>query len=368
MPVRILHVLGGLGHGGAESMVMNLYRYIDRQKVQFDFVIYEDGKLDYYDEIISLGGKVFKSPHYNGVNTFEYIKFWNNFLSSHQEYSVIHGHVRSTASIYLSIAKKMGRKTIAHSHSTSNGKGISALGKKLLQYPIRFISDYQMACSMSAGKWLFGEKVLKSKTFLIINNAIDAEKFKFSADIRAKKKKELGFKDQFVLCNVGRLVYPKNHEFILSIFEALLLRCPEAVLLLVGEGDLEMTLKQKVKEKGLEDRVFFLGDRSDISEILNAADVFLFPSLYEGLGIVAVEAQAAALMTICSDKIPQEVFITPYIQSISLLETEKTWIDAILKYREGYERENCAEIIKQAGYDIGSTADKMQKFYVNLNS
>ena len=138
--------------------------------------------------------------------------------------------------------------------------------------------------------------------------------------------------------------------------------------MLVGEGDLEMTLKQKVKEKGLEDRVFFLGDRSDISEILNAADVFLFPSLYEGLGIVAVEAQAAALMTICSDKIPQEVFITPYIQSISLLETEKTWIDAILKYREGYERENCAEIIKQAGYDIGSTADKMQKFYVNLNS
>lgn len=366
MPIRILHVLGGLGRGGAESMVMNLYRHIDRKIVQFDFVIYEDGKLDFYDEIISLGGQVFKSPHYHGINTSEYVKFWNRFLNFHPEYRVVHGHVRSTASIYLSIARKKGRKTIAHSHSTSNGTGVSALVKKFLQYPIRLISDYQMACSLDAGKWLFGEKVLKTENFLIINNAIDAEKFRFNPDIRAEKRKELGLEHKFVVCNVGRLVYPKNHTFMLDIYENLVCRCPEAVLLLIGEGELEALLKQKAKEKGLGEGVVFLGSRSDISEILNASDVFLFPSLYEGLGIAAVEAQAAGLMTICSEKIPREVFITPYIQSVSLSETREKWTNAILKYRNGYERKSCVEKIKQAGYDIGGAADRMEKFYLNL--
>lgn len=367
MPIRILHVLGGLGLGGAESMVMNLYRHMDREKIQFDFVIYENGKLDFYDEIISLGGQVFKSPHFNGVNALKYIKFWVKFLNAHQEYGVIHGHVRSTASIYLLIASHLGRETIAHSHSTSNGTGISALVKKTLQYPIRFISDYQMACSLDAGKWLFGRKVLNRNSFFIIKNAINMETFKFSPAVRAKKRKDLGLEHQFVLCNVGRLVYPKNHEFMLNIYEELIYQCPEAVLVLVGEGELEKVLKQKVKEKGLEKGVLFLGNRSDVSEILCAADIFLFPSRYEGLGIAAVEAQAAGLMTLCSERIPKEVFITPYIQSIPLSEKPEKWIHTIMKYRKGYEHKCYAEKIKQAGYNIDSSADKMQKFYLNLD-
>jgi len=164
-PLRVLHVLGGLERGGAESFVMNLYRNINRKNVQFDFVIHTDSHGVFFDEISALGGRVFHCPKYNGKNHFVYAKWWKTFFDTHSEYKIIHSHVRSTASIYLKIAKDKGLKTISHSHSTSSGTGLSSVVKNVLQYPLRYIADYLFACSKESGEWLFGKKAIKGSFF-----------------------------------------------------------------------------------------------------------------------------------------------------------------------------------------------------------
>ena len=161
--IRILHVLGSLNMGGAETLIMNLYRNIDRDKIQFDFVVHTNKIGLYEDEIKELGGKIYRIQRYKGINHFSYKKEWNNFFEEHKEYKIIHGHMRSTASIYLKIAKKYGRITIAHSHNTSNGHGFSSLVKKILQYNIRNVSDYFMGCSYEANKRLFGKTCLNTQ-------------------------------------------------------------------------------------------------------------------------------------------------------------------------------------------------------------
>ena len=164
-PIRILHVLGALNRGGAETMVMNIYRNIDRNRVQFDFIVHTNEKCDYNDEIINLGGKIYSMPRYNGKNHIKYKKAWNNFFKRHIEYKIVHGHMRSTAAIYLSIGKKHGLKTIAHSHSTaSRGNKFEKLVKNVLQIPLRYTANYLFACSEEAGKWLFGKKAIKKDT------------------------------------------------------------------------------------------------------------------------------------------------------------------------------------------------------------
>ena len=204
LQIRILHVLGSLDRGGAETMIMNLYRNIDRSKVQFDFLIHTDRECDYNEEIRSMGGKIYSLKRFKGYNLCQYIKQFKDFFIKHPEYEIIHGHMRSTASIYLKIAKSMGRYTIAHSHNTSSGNGISALGKNLIQLPLRYIADYYFACSIEAGEWLFGKKIIKSDKFYILKNAIDMGAFVFNQNIRDLKRKELGFEDFFIIGNVGR--------------------------------------------------------------------------------------------------------------------------------------------------------------------
>ena len=160
-PIRILHVFGQMNRGGAETMIMNLYRHIDRTKIQFDFMVHSEEKCAFDDEIGQLGGKIYRVPRYNGRNHFLYIKEWSKFISNHKEYKIIHGHIRSTASFYLKVCKDNDRVTIIHSHSTSSGSGIiSSVVKNILQYPIRKIADYFIACSIPAGKWLFGENIV----------------------------------------------------------------------------------------------------------------------------------------------------------------------------------------------------------------
>ena len=159
-PIRIVHNIASLHLGGSQAFVMNMYRNIDRSKVQFDFVVTPETKEGFYDEITNLGGKIFSCPRYKGTNHIQYNKWWDDFFNEHPEYKVIHGHVRSTASIYLKIAKRHGLVTIAHSHSTSNENGISAIVKRIMQLPIRKQADYLFACSDKAGKWLYGEKAI----------------------------------------------------------------------------------------------------------------------------------------------------------------------------------------------------------------
>lgn len=309
-PIRILHVLGKLNRGGAETLVMNWYRNIDTSKVQFDFVVHTTEKCSYTDEILSMGGKIYSVPAYSGKNHIQYCNAWKDFLMQHTEYKIIHGHVRSTAAIYLSIAKKLGRTTISHSHSMNSGSGVSGFVKRCLQYPIRYIADYKWACSAAAGKYLFGKKQVKKVNFKVVNNAIDLCSFSYDANTRQLMRDELQLNNNFVIGHVGRFIPEKNHNFIVELFGKYYKENPNAILLLVGVGPLMENIRSKVKEKGLEKAVRFLGERSDVAGIMQAFDVFLFPSVYEGLGIVAIEAQAAGLPALISETVPHEVKVT----------------------------------------------------------
>lgn len=363
-PKRVLHVLGRLDRGGAETLVMNLYRNIDRNKVQFDFVIHTTDKCDYNDEIKSLGGRIYSLPTYTGKNHLQYKKSWNRLFIDHPEYNIIHGHVRSTASIYLKVAKKNGLITIAHSHNTSSGIGFAAIVKYILQYKIRYTADFLFACSKNAGVWLFGKRACKKSNFYILNNAIDTEIFTFNEEIRLEKRNEFEISDKFVIGHVGRFHTQKNHGFIIDIFKEVYDENKNTVLMLVGDGDLRHLIEEKVNKLGLIDNIIITGVRSDIPELYQAMDLFLFPSLYEGLGMVAIEAQASGLPCIIANTIPEEVYITSLVETLSLKDSANLWAKHVLNYTNGYNRLNMELEIKNARYDIKEIGLRMEQFYI----
>ena len=358
-PLRVLHVSAGMNRGGSETFMMNLYRNVDRNKVQFDFILHTNEECAYNEEIRDLGGRIFSVPRYRGVNHFSYVRAWSAFFKEHPEYRIIHGHVRSTASIYLKIARKYGLKTIAHSHNTSSGKGIDAIVKNILQYPIRFIADYCFACSKSAGYWLFGQK----RDFQVLNNSIDTAEFTFNENVRDKKREELKIQNKLVIGHVGRFHSQKNHIYLIDIFNALHAKNDNSVLLLVGDGELRASIEEKIRSLNLTNNVILTGVRSDIPELLQAMDVFVFPSLFEGLGIVVVEAQAAGLPCIVADTIPREAHVTNLIENLSLNEPPVIWAKTILRKLSYKRRDTQQEIIK-CGYDIKETVKWLEEFYL----
>jgi glycosyltransferase involved in cell wall biosynthesis len=362
-PIRVLQVLASLDRGGAEAMIMSLYRNIDRNKVQFDFVVNEStSEYAHEAEIRRLGGRIFHVPRYTISNYTRYKKEWIKLLNEHPEWKIIHGHHTSPAFIYLNIAKKHNRVTIAHSHIAGCEKSLKAYSKVILRYPLRYISKYMFACSAMAATWMFGKH---SKSTYVLNNAIDSEKFIYNTSIRNEVRKNLQIEDKFVVGHIGRFNLQKNHKFLIEIFNKVHDSYSDSVLLLVGDGELRASIEKQVAELGLKDSVIFLGSRSDVTELLQAMDVFTFPSLYEGLGIVAIEAQAAGMPTIVAETIPEEAYITELIEKEYLSSSPAEWANRILKYSAGFEREDTSPIIKSNGYDIRQTASWIQNFYLN---
>lgn len=364
--IRILHVLGKLNRGGAETLVMNWYRYIDRTKIQFDFVIHTTEKCSYSDEILSMGGKIYSVPAYSGKNHIQYCKVWRNFFEQHTEYRVIHGHVRSTAAIYLNIAKKYGRTTISHSHAMNSGSGLSGLVKRFLQYPIRYIADYQWACSVAAGRYLFGKNQVKKNNFKVVNNAIPLSMFSYNADMRQQVRKKMNLQEGFVIGHVGRFIVEKNHEFMLEVFEKYYRNHSNAILILIGIGPMLEDIRTKVEQKGLTQAVRFLGERSDVADIMQALDVFLFPSTYEGLGIGAVEAQAAGLPVLISESVPREVKVSDSVCFLPIHKKESVdiWNAKLIELsKTEHNRSNSDKSIKAAGYDIATETISLAKEY-----
>lgn len=367
--IRILHMIGSLNMGGSQTMIMNLYRKIDRKKIQFDFIVDHPDQLYFAEEIKNLGGKIYFMPTFQGKNILSVRCEWNDFFNKHKEYHILHSHVRSYASVYLPIAKKHGLKTIIHSHSTSNGNGISSAIKRVMQYPLRWQADYFFACSEYAGKWLYGTKVVKSKEFKVISNAIDSKRYIYNPNNRNRIRSELNIQENaFVVGHVGRFAEVKNHSFLLDVFYEVYKADNQAILLLVGDGELKNHIITKVKMLNLDKNVVFTGMRDDIPELLSAMDTFVFPSIYEGLGIVAIEAQAAGLQTLCADTIPSEAKITELFHYISLNEPVTKWADLITKYHNGYTRNNMQTQIINAGYDIGASVKWLENFYERMNS
>ena len=363
-PIRILHVLGGLERGGAETFVMNLYRNIDRENIQFDFVIHTEDHGAFYNEIVSLGGRIFSCPRYKGKNHFAYVKWWKVFLKSHSEYKVIHSHVRSTASIYLKFAKHNGLKTIIHSHSTSSGKGITSVIKNILQYPLRYMADYLFACSKESGEWLFGKKATKAQNFHVIKNSIDLEKCSFNSDVRNKYRKEMNLTDKKVFIHVGRLHPAKNHMFLLDLFKEIYKNDSNSVLLIVGDGDLREQIANRINELGLPSSVFMLGSRGDVGNLLQSADCFLFPSLWEGVPLTVIEAQASGLPCLVSNTITSDINISDLVTSIPVDKGVTPWIKKISNLN--LTRKDVHENIISAGYDSKTLAKWIEDFYKNI--
>lgn len=363
--IRILHVIGSLNNGGSQAMVMNLYRNIDRKKVQFDFIIDREDEVFFADEIKELGGRIFTVPTFKGWNILSYLKSWNDFFKNHTDYKIIHGHVRSTASLYLNIANRYGLTSISHSHNTSSGRGVFAVVKNIMQYPIRFSADYFFACSKEAGEWLFGRKISEKKNYFVLKNAIDSKKFIIDSEIREEIRKKHNVSDKFVIGHVGRFHPQKNHQFLLDVFFEVRKKDSSAVLMLVGDGTLKHDIEEKAIKLGILNSIIFIGVSSEVPKIMQAMDAFVFPSLYEGLGIVVIEAQASGLFCVVADTIPDETNITNEVKYLALNRSSAYWADEIILTRKTHKRtDNISRIIK-SGYDIEQTSSWLQNFYIN---
>lgn len=362
--VKVLQVIGSLYLGGSQTMVMNLYRNIDRNKMQFDFIIDHTVDMDFEEEIKRLGGKIYIMPTFKGYNIGEVVKAWNRFFATHPEYKVLHSHVRSYASVYLPIAKKYGLKTVIHSHSTSNGSGFTALVKQVMQYPLRYQADCYLGCSEHAGKWLFGEKVVTGKKFYVLQNAIDITEYQYNEAARNKIRAELGLNQEILFGHVGRFHESKNPIFLLEVFHQLHCKMKNSKLVMVGDGDLRKQIEEKIRQLGIENDVYLLGTRSDVKEILQAMDCFLFPSCWEGVPVTVVEAQAAGLPCFVSDTVTKDVGVSELVHYLPIDQGTESWVKVITE--DKLERKNVAKEIRQAGFDITGTSKWLMNLYYEL--
>lgn len=363
--IRVLHVLGGLNLGGAETMVMNLYRAVDRTRIQFDFIIHLPDKQDYEDEIFALGGIIYRFPAFNGKNFLSQMKLWDSFFESHPEYYILHSHIRSYASLYIPIAKKHNVTTIIHSHSTSNGYGVSSIIKTIMQYPLRYQADYFFGCSKEAGEWLFGKKIVNGSRYYMINNAIDLQKYAPDESIRLLYRNKLNVnRNTNVFMHVGRFHESKNHMFLLDIFSEYLKSNSNSVLVLIGDGELRSELVKRILELQIENNVKMIGAQKDVPNWLKAADCFLFPSKWEGLPVTVIEAQAAGLPCLISDTITKDVNVSMLVKNIPIDRGVTPWVTEMASIKK--EKIDVRDDIIKAGFDIHYTANWITDFYLRL--
>lgn len=363
-PVRVLHIEITDQLGGIERYLMNIYQCIDRSLVQFDFVTTTE-KPVFTDILIGMVARIFNVASY----TKRPLKYCSGLKAVMKQgnYQIVHIHKNSAANILpVVIGKKLKIKSlIIHSHNTASTRGsIFNLLHHLNKHRLVSGTTALLACSKPAAEWLYGKSLNKNRQATLVHNGIDTERFRFNKAVRHTYRRCLNVEDSFVIGHVGRFTAQKNHRYLLDIFKEIYCRNPQAVLLLIGTGELEPQIKETADKLGIMGAVQFLGVRQDISELMQAMDVFLFPSCYEGLGIVLIEAQASGLRCIASDVVPHESKITNLLTFLSLRKSKEEWADEALKYSGGYMREDTAEQIIAAGYDCATAARRLQDYYL----
>lgn len=358
--IRVLHVVTHMNRGGLETMIMNYYRNIDKKKIQFDFLVHRQEKADFDAEILAMGGKIYRISKLNPFGN-RYHRELDTFFEEHSEYQIIHVHQDCLSSIVLKVAKKHGVKVrIAHSHSSSQDKDVKYPIKLIYRHFIPKYATHLMACSQMAGKWMFcGEK------FEVLNNAIDAKKYVFDEEKRKQVRNKLKIQEsELLIGHIGRFCYPKNHSFLVDVFEKVSGKI-DSKLILIGDGPLREEIEEKVQKLGLTEKVIFTGVRSDIPDLLQAMDIFVFPSYYEGLPVTLIEAQAAGVPCLISDGVPIECKKTDLVCQKALLKTPKEWGEEILEMIEIQRRDTYKEIVT-AGYDIKENAKYLNKIYEEM--
>jgi len=363
--INILHIVPALDSGGVENLLLNYYNHIDRDKFKFDFIVYGKEKGTLESAFEKLGSKIYHIPsrHESFIMSCRQMKE----IIRCNNYDIVHAHQNRMSFIPLYYAKKYGvHKRIAHSHMAFEPEGmIKKLERKLFSVLIKHYATDWFACGADAAKWLYGNTNTTNNKVYIMKNAICIEKYAFNTDVRNQKRKELGVEDKFVIGHVGRFSYQKNHEYLLNIFNEVYRKNKNAILILVGSGELENSIKEKVKKLGLEDAVKFLGVCNNVNEILQAMDVFLLPSLYEGLPIVLIESQAAGLKSFAADTITSEIKYSSLLEYISLENPPQYWANEILKYSNSSYRKDTSSVLKEAGYDIKEEARKLELLYAD---
>ncbi|WP_077214403.1 glycosyltransferase family 1 protein [Bacillus dakarensis] len=364
-PLRILHAVVNMNRGGAETLIMNLYRNIDKSRVQFDFLTCKKGVFD--EEITAMGGRIHRIPYVTDIGHFGYVKALNTFFSSHQDYKIVHSHMDKMSGLVLYAAKKAGIPIrIAHSHNTNSEGG--AVARAYKTYAGAFISkgaNHLLACSELAANWLFLKRANKA---LILKNGIECDKFAFSSQVRNEVREELQLgHEHVVIGHVGRFNEQKNHLFLIDIFAKLLKEKPEAILIMAGDGPLREKVVEKVRSLNLTDHVKFLGIRSDINRLLQAFDFFVFPSFHEGLPVTLVEAQCAGLPCVISKEISKEVDLGLNLVEFASLSEINQWVEKINSCEAAkMTRQIPMSTLSEKGYDIKNTAKWTENFYMSI--
>lgn len=355
-----------MDRGGAEAMIMNYMRNINRDVIKFDFLTNRDYRAAYEDEIESLGGKVYHMcPMYPGKFR-QYKREVREFLKEHPEYKIIHSNLEERSYFALKEAKKLGVPVrISHSHNRPLGFNLKLIMRYYFRFMLKYYNTHMFSCGVEAGDWLYGKK--NRDKVIIMNNAIDAKEYTYDTNKSLAMKETLGISGKTVIGHVGRFFAQKNHPFLIDIFKAIHDKDANTVLLLVGGGEqddaLKNQMKQKVADLGLSDCVQFLGVRADVADLMQAFDLFLLPSLFEGLPVTMVEAQASGLPCVISDKVPIQCDITGNVKVVGLEDSPEKWADTVLEYVREFVRKETFEKVKKAGFDIQENAKWLEEFY-----
>lgn len=369
--VKVLYFVDRMLRGGIQSLVIDWVSRFDKKKIHVDFLLLDDGnKYELEDKLKELGCKVYKLKGIWIRNPFDYIKYakaMNNFFREHHDYKVVHMHSSSKNYMVLKYAKKYGVPIrIAHSHNAgfqTNSKMKTIVGNIFKKNLLKYTTDY-FACSKLAGEWLFNEDIVKSDKFKVIHNGVDLKKYSFNDKIRNDIRKKYNIDNNtIVMGHVGRFVEQKNHKFLISIFKEYNEINKNSILLLVGEGILMNEIKEDTKRLGISSKVIFTGYKSNVNDYMQAMDVFVLPSKFEGLGLVLIEAQASGLPCFTSkDVVPNDAKVSDLLTFINLNNNAKEWAEYI--YHSNLNRKNVDEEIRNNGYDINEATLDLQEFYL----
>lgn len=342
-----------MDRAGLENMLMNYYRAVDKTKIQFDFLTHRPTEGAYDQEIESMGGKIYRAPRLYPQNYKNYFNFMREFFKEHTEYKIVHSHIDSMSYLPLLAAKRAGVPIrIAHSHSTSTDFGLKYPLKMFFRAKIPSVATNYAACTTDAGEYLFPKKQV-----MVIPNAINIEKYYFNEKVRREKRKELGLEKNYVIGHVGRFTRAKNHVFLIESFAEVVRKCEDVRLLLIGAGELEKNIRELILKKKLDNYIMILSKRDDVAELYQAMDIFAFPSLYEGLGMGAVEAQVSGLRCLVSDRVPWDAKISENTEFLPL--EKNVWVDKLLGSRIKNQREtNYSEM-----YDVKKATVSLQEYY-----
>lgn len=358
--IRVLQVIHSMHLGGAENFIMNVYRSIDRSQIQFDFLVNCPGEFD--AEIERLGGKVWMIPYVNRVGPLRYRAELNRFFSQHQEYHIVHSHLDMVSGEVVSCAKKNGIPccfTHSHNTATTGNYAVKAL-KRFYQKKINRYADVRLACSKQAGKWLYG-----NADFQVVNNAIDMDRFSYDEACRKWLRMKYGISGQTcVIGHVGRFSKVKNHVFLIGLFEKYMENHHHVLLLLCGDGEEKTAVQRLVGDRGFSDKVIFFPAATDVYKMYQMMDIFVFPSLFEGMSLAMVEAQTNGLPVVASDSIDPKSALTENVRFVSLQAGLDVWVRAMDEARQRARRDEKDKIF-DAGFDIHKTALMLQSCYLD---